>query len=699
MLKTLNRSFNTNKIHYQNNIAQIAINKVKKIIPKISQSELIALKTGDISIDRDIFKGKFHLPIINYKPNKFDNNILDKLLNMYSKNFSYPNNYIDGLNYIRNNKFLSFIINEKYGGTQLSIKEQSSILTKISSANPALGVCVMVPNSLGPAELLQKYGTNEQKKYYLPKLANGNLIPCFGLTGPHNGSDAIGTIDKGILKLNSKTNELYIDITLNKRYITLAPIADLIGIAFNLEDPNNYIQNSEGICVALLLKDHPGLKQNTYHNPLNVGFPNGTLKGNIRISLDDIIGGNKQLGNGWQMLMECLSEGRAISLPACANASSKVSTFGIYHYINNRKQFNIPLIKMEAIQNKFLNMLYNTTIINSSIAMTNNILDNGIKSGVISAIMKYNTTERGRIVINEAMDIYAGSGICLGDNNFLEQFYKSIPIGITVEGSNTLTRNLIIFGQGLNKSHPYIEGILNSILNNDITLFKQNFINIINHSIKSYFKTFKTISNLSYDKKYYNNLKYNSTNDFIKDDFNIINKNIITLQQFKNIQHQLNIFATLSNILALKGGKLKREQNISGLMADFFCNIYSIKSIIWYEKYNAISNKLTHYCINRLINDNTILINKIIDFEGLRLFFPHINKITYNYDKKLINELLQELNVSNNILNNLKENIYMNKQLQDLQLLSKLKNNTLTDNNDTYNKLYNKVINVGEFNI
>ena len=260
----------------------------------------------------------------------------------------------------------------------------------------------------------------------------------------------------------------------------------MLGVAFNLEDPDNLL-GKEGITLALLNRDHPGLIQNTHHNPLDAGFPNGTIKGEFYVDLDDIIGGEDNIGQGWKMLMECLAAGRGICLPATANASSKVSTVGIFNYMKVREQFKIPLYKMEAIQQKFLNMIYNTWIIQSSVSLTNDILDSGNSPAVISAIMKQQCTERGRIVLNEAMDIHGGGAICKGYSNFLDKYYQGAPIGITVEGSNTLTRSLIIFGQGLNKSHPYIFPILESILNDDLVTFKQNMKNIINHSVKLYF--------------------------------------------------------------------------------------------------------------------------------------------------------------------------------------------------------------------
>ena len=251
-------------------------------------------------------------------------------------------------------------------------------------------------------------------------MANGEYIPCFGLTGPTNGSDATGTIDEGTVIYEDGKKKIKLNI--NKRYITLAPVSNLIGLAFNLKDPYDLLnKGNEGVTVALIESDEVGLIKNTYHNPLNVGFPNGTLKGSLEIEVDKIIGGEKNGRNGWKMLMECLAAGRGICLPATANASSKVATFGILNYAKHRTQFKMPLIKMEGVQDKFVNMIFNTWLIHSSIKLTNTILDNGKKPAVISAIMKQQTTDRGREVLNDAMDIHAGASICIGESNFLEK--------------------------------------------------------------------------------------------------------------------------------------------------------------------------------------------------------------------------------------------------------------------------------------
>ena len=637
---------------------------VKKLVPRISDTELIALKSGTTSLDRTILLGQNKLIKKINKPNIFSQQKVDDLCEDFTlsnnKNI-YPNNDNNyWINRIAKDKFFSFLIDEKYGGYKLSTNELSNILTKIASVDPALGVVTMVPNSLGPGELLTHYGTEKQKDFYLPKLASGEMIPCFGLTGPNNGSDATGNIDKGeIILIDNKPK---IKINVNKRYITLAPVANLMGIAFNLEDPNN-ILGKKGITLALLERNHPGLIQETHHNPLNAGFPNGTIKGEFIIDIEQVIGGEKNIGNGWKMLMECLSAGRGISLPATANASSKVASVGIINYIKLREQFKIPLSKMEAIQEKVNKIIFNTWIIQSSIELTNSILDSGESPAVISAIMKQQTTERGRIVLNEAMDIHAGSSICLGYSNFLEKFYRAAPIGITVEGSNTLTRSLIIFGQGLNKSHPFIYPILDNILNNNQKDFTENMKNIICHSLSLYFKSFN-LSNI---------------NKFSR----------------KNLQNQIIDFATLTNFVALKGGALKSEQMLSGTMADIFSNLYLALSVEFYHKNYNSSIILTEYIVDKLINENIILINTVIDNLGPEKYLiKHLKNIpannNFNTEKILFNEILN----NNNIIEEIEKNIYLkNNILEDMKKANEIKNK----NSDYFLSLKNKIINVGEY--
>tara|TARA_B100000963_G_scaffold124792_1_gene108842 strand:- start:250 stop:2199 length:1950 start_codon:yes stop_codon:yes gene_type:complete len=640
-------------------------NFVKAKIPKISPTELIALRSGNTSLDRSILMGKIEFPKKETFINKFPESKLNELLSSYDGTRVYPNNNSNyWIDYLAKNKYFSFLIDESYGGIKLNTNEMSNMLTKIASVDPALGVVTMVPNSLGPGELLIHYGTQEQKNKYLPGLADGTYIPCFGLTGPNNGSDATGTIDEGtVIKVNGKT---MIKIKINKRYITLAPVANLMGIAFNLKDPSGLLENKRsGISLALLERGHKGLIQDTHHNPLNAGFPNGTIKGEFIIELDQIIGGQEKIGEGWKMLMDCLSAGRGISLPATANASSKVATFGIINYAKVRSQFNMPLSKMEAIKEKINTMVFNTWIIQSSIDLTNDILDNGNSPAVLSAIMKQQTTERGRVVLNHGMDIQAGGAICLGYSNFLEKFYRAAPIGITVEGSNTLTRSLIIFGQGLNKSHPYIFPILESVLKNDESVFMQNFRAIFGHSLKLYFSTFNFTNLIPFTSKV--------------------------------LENQLIDFACLTNFVALKGGSLKREQMLSGAMADIFSNLYLALSVQYYHNNYKASIKLTDYIINKLLNENQNKINEVINNLGSeRILLKHLINPVYNISYEEENKIFEEIMNNPNIINEIKKNIYVeNNILADLERAGSGK---LDLNSEEYKSLKNRIINVDEFN-
>lgn len=654
-------------------------NKVKSIIPKISETEIIALKSGGVSIDREIFKGK-----INYKKlydiskiKKFTSdekkfiNSTDRLLELFGQENVYPNKKIyEKMDYLGKNGYLSMIIDKKYNGNRISISAQSKILSKISSYNPSLGVVTMVPNSLGPGELIQHYGTQNQKNFYLPLLSNGTFIPCFGLTGPNNGSDAVGKIDSGIVELVD--GKIKIKITLNKRYITLAPVSNLMGIAFNLTDPNNLLDSKKtGITVALIEKDHYPNLERTYHNPNNSGFPNGTIKGTICIEPLQVIGGEQNIGEGWKMLMECLAVGRGVSLPATANGSSKYITYGIMNYINLRQQFNMNIGNMEAVKEKFIDMYLNTWIIHCSVNFTNHILDSGLTPSVITAIMKQQTTERARTILNNGMDIYAGSAICVGENNFFTKFYNASPVGITVEGSNTLTRGLIIFGQGLNKSHAYIFPIFESIQNNDIKQFKNNFNLMLYEICSNYLSVINPLKILNFNTHIENRLDTS------------------TLK-----------FSVLANFIALLGGKIKSKQMLSGNMSDILSNIYLSYSILWYHNHNPNNgNKiLKDESIKYLLNEIDYKMNLIIDNYPIRsikyLLYPLKNKILYtNLENK--NDLYKFV-INNEELNNIiKEDIYYkNTVVEKMELIKNMKIDS-----DEYIKMYNSIISVNEYKL
>lgn len=654
---------------------------VKRIIPPISETELIALRSGGVNMDRDIFSGKVCMEFLKKKPKSIqlleDQKIrkLNSILKHVGSENIYPNpNIHQIMQMVGQNGYLGMIIDEKYNGSKMSITAQSTILSKISSYNPSLGVAVMVPNSLGPGELLQHYGTQKQKDEFLPKLANGEYIPCFGLTGPHNGSDATGEIDCGIVRKDNY-GSIYIDATINKRYITLAPISNLIGIAIDVKDPDKLLEKGkEGVTVFLLKNNFKGLRQETHHIPNYSGFPNGTLKGNLKILLQHVIGGPENVGNGWKMLMECLAVGRGVSLPATALATAKSVSYGTELYALHRKQFKMPIYKMEAIQEKMAEINYQTMVIDASVKYTNTILDEGSVPSVITAIMKQQTTERARIVLNHGMDIVAGSAICVGPNNFFTKLYLSAPVGITVEGSNTLTRGLIIFGQGLNKSHPHIFDIFTAIQNDNLEDFKKHFQKMTIHCIKCFQKAL--MPNFS-------------------------------TKPSKRLETLTWKYASLCNFVALFGGKIKGKQMISGDMADVLSAIYLANTVMWYHEH-YLTKELTFsrdYCIHRLCQEGEEKINKIIQNYNLEHPNGVINssmkmlvslqkyktiKHQTNNDKKKLNQELLESNIW-------KENILNDIYIHDT-LLEKLQNlNNMERDTKEYRELYNNIISVGEF--
>jgi acyl-CoA dehydrogenase len=644
-------------------------NVAKKLLPRISETEKIALQSGTVSLDRDIMSGfvdQKQFCSLHNDEHKYittnANDICEELQN---------NIIFDGkvnqkvLDILRIHKAFSYIIKKKYGGLELPVETQSRILVKLTSMNPALGVTVMVPNSLGPGELLQHYGTDYQKNKYLPKLSTGDYIPCFGLTGPQNGSDAGGLIDTGVLKeVNGKN---IIEVTLNKRYITLAPISNLVGIAIKVKDPDNLLlSGKEGITVALLEKEkYKSLDMSYYHNPLDVGFPNGTVKGTVQIDMEDIIGGPENIGHGWKMLMECLAAGRGVSLPASSLGACLASTYGITGYSNLRKQFNIPLQKMQGVQEKLCTIVYNTMLIDSSIRLTNALLDGGAKPSVISAIMKQQTTERGKDVIINAMDIHAGGAICKGPNNWISKYYNAGPIGITVEGSNTLTRSLIIFGQGLNKSHPHISNIVDAIEQDDLSRFNIHMKSMVNHTVKQFSKSFFN--------------RFTPTG---------------------NAQNQLLdntiLFSNITNIISLMGGSLKKEQVVSGLMADLFSQLYMGYSVLYSKKKYKLDDKMYEICLQKLNNEYRETFITLKEHIPLHLRIPITLSCKVPIKNKISTNDMEYM--SNIIWDNNKVKKYVEDQIYiQNNILGKIKCAMRQNDVDKKDALVNDIISVGEY--
>ncbi|MFI4919924.1 MAG: acyl-CoA dehydrogenase, partial [Legionellales bacterium] len=472
-------------------LSKAILRSVRRLMPSMSDTERVALEAGTVGWDAELFSGSPDFETLHSNQGVeltddeqvFLNGPVNELCRMLD-DWDITHHHTDlpetVWKYIKENGFLGMIIPKEYGGLELSATAQTMALVKLYGRSVTAATTVAVPNSLGPAELLLKYGTDAQKNYYLPRLACGLDIPCFALTGPNAGSDAASIPDTGIVCYEKQHGENVLGIRLSwdKRYITLCPVATVIGLAFRLFDPENLLGKGEdiGITCALIPAQTPGVKKGRRHFPLNTGFLNGPTQGqDVFISIDCLIGGADMAGHGWRMLMECLSVGRAISLPSSAVGAIQSAALASGAYARVRKQFNTSIGKFEGIEEPLARIAGNAYMTDAALMMTVAAIDQGEKPSVAGAILKYHTTERARQVGQDAMDIHGGKGICLGPHNYLGRSYQASPISITVEGANILTRNLIIFGQGAIRCHPYVYREMKSIANNDISAFDSAF--------------------------------------------------------------------------------------------------------------------------------------------------------------------------------------------------------------------------------
>jgi acyl-CoA dehydrogenase len=443
----------------------------RSVTPTMSQTEAEAINAGTVWWDGELFSGNpnwsrllaFPKPELTAEEQTFLDNTTEELCRLANDWETYATNDLSPQvwQYIREHGFLGMIIPKEYGGKGFSAYAHSQVVAKLATRCSAATVTVMVPNSLGPAELLLNYGTAEQKDHYLPRLAKGLEIPCFALTNPQAGSDAASIPDVGIVCKGIWDGREIIGmrVTWEKRYITLGPVATLLGLAFRLLDPDRLLGDVQdvGITCALIPADHPGVRIGRRHLPLNAVFHNGPNSGkDVFMPLDWIIGGPKMAGQGWRMLMECLAAGRSISLPSSNVGMAKLAVRATGAYARVRTQFKTPIGKFEGIEEALARMGGYLYLIDAARTMTAGAIDLGERPSVISGIVKYHITERVRKIVNDAMDIQGGKGICLGPSNFMGRAYQQIPIMITVEGANILTRSLIIFGQGAIRCHPFV---------------------------------------------------------------------------------------------------------------------------------------------------------------------------------------------------------------------------------------------------
>jgi acyl-CoA dehydrogenase len=592
-----------------------------QFVPKISETERTALEAGVVWVEKDLFSGRPDFkrilnepyPQLTAEEKAFMEGPVEKLCQMIDpwkihKNREIPKEVWD---YIKKEKFLGMIIPKEYGGLGFSALAHSEVIMKISSRSLAGAISVMVPNSLGPAELLIHYGTDEQKKRLLPRLANGDEIPCFGLTEPLAGSDAGSITSTGVL-FRGQDGKLYIRLNWNKRWITLAAISTLIGLAFRLRDPDNLLGKGDdlGITCALIPSNTPGVVLGRRHDPLTVPFYNCPTQGkDVVVPVDAVVGGVDGCGKGWGMLMECLAAGRGISLPAQATGGAKmVSRVCSAHGIV-RRQFGVSIGRFEGIEEPMARIGAATYALEAMRRFTLGALDQGIKPPVITALQKYHSTEMGRRVINDGMDIMGGAGISLGPRNMLGEIYIATPIGITVEGANIMTRTLIIFGQGALRAHPYAFAEVKAVEANDARAFDKAFWGHIGHIVRNTCRSILLSLTRGYiatapaahrkTKHYYRRLKWASAS-----------------------------FAIMADIaMGALGGSLKLREKITGRFADILSYMYMASAVL--RRFEAEGRKeedlpFVHYNLKLFLAEIQKAFDGIFDnlkVPGLRWFF------------------------------------------------------------------------------
>jgi acyl-CoA dehydrogenase len=570
-------------------------------MPAISETEREALEAGTVGWDAELFSGTpdwaklRRVAPITLTPE--ERAFLDgpttelcRRLNDWKIRHELHDVPDDIWRFVCDNGFLGMLISKQHGGLGFSAQAQSLVLGKISSRSPDGVTIVMVPNSLGPGELIEKYGTAEQKSHFLPRLARGEEIPCFALTGPFSGSDAASMRDIGVVTRTTYQGREVLGIRLNwdKRYITLAPKATLLGLAFRLFDPDNHLDRGEdiGITLALIPTDHPGVEIGRRHLPAGAAFPNGPTRGrDVFIPMEWVIGGQERTGQGWRMLMSCLAAGRSISLPATSAAAAKSMLRNSTAYARIRKQFNLPIGFMEGVEEPLARMIESAYEIEAARAVTASMVSAGEKPAVISALLKYVSTERMRQCVNDALDIHGGKGICDGPSNYIQGAYQMVPVGITVEGANILTRTLITFAQGALRSHPYlfteIEALQDPHSERGIDRFARTFDDHVAF----------TLSNAA--GAFFHNVTFGL---FASAPPNAGD----ATRWWRQLARASRSFALTADLtVALLGGGLKMRQKITGRMADALAELYLLSTVLKrYEDDGRPKDdlKLVEYC-------------------------------------------------------------------------------------------------------
>ncbi len=549
----------------------------RKVMPPMSRTEKEAIDAGTTWWEGDLFQGKpdwqklhnYPKPQLTQEEQTFIDGPVEEACRM-ANDFQITHELADLppalWAFLKEHRFFAMIIKKEYGGLEFSAYTQAMVLQKLAGVSGILAITVGVPNSLGPGELLQHYGTEDQKNHYLPRLARGQEIPCFALTSPEAGSDAGAIPDTGVVCMGDWQGKqvLGMRLTWNKRYITLAPIATVLGLAFKLSDPEGLLgdQKDLGITCALIPTTTPGVEIGTRHFPLNVPFQNGPTRGkDIFVPIDFIIGGPQMAGQGWRMLVECLSVGRGITLPSNSTGGVKTVAMatGAYAYI--RRQFKIAIGKMEGIEEPLARIAGNAYVMDAAASLITYGIMLGEKPAVLSAIVKYHCTHRGQRSVIDAMDIAGGKGIMLGESNFLARTYQGAPIAITVEGANILTRTMMIFGQGAIRCHPYVLEEMAAAQNNDVDAFDNLLFKHIGHVGSNKMRSLwlgitggRTSATPTKDAtaRYY--------------------------QQINRLSANLALLSDIS--MAVLGGSLKRRERISARLGDVLSQLYLATAVL-----------------------------------------------------------------------------------------------------------------------
>ena len=554
----------------------------RRLLPSMSDTEREALEAGTVWWDGELFTGRpdwskllsAKAPRLSTEEQAFVDGPCEELCRMVDdwdithRRADMPPQVWE---FLKKKGFFAMIIPKRYGGLEFSAYAHSCVLVKLASRSATVSSTVAVPNSLGPAELLLHYGTEEQKNHYLPRLARGEDIPCFALTAPRAGSDAASIPDTGIVCRGVYDGKEVLGLRLNfaKRYITLAPVATVVGLAFKLYDPDKLLGGDKteyGITCALIPRATSGITIGRRHFPLNVPFQNGPVSGkDVFVPLDAIIGGPQMAGQGWRMLVEQLSVGRCISLPSSATGGAKAGTYASTAYARIRKQFNQPVGKFEGVEAALTRMAGATYIMDAARSVTAGAIDGGEKPSVPSAMLKYHCTELGRQVANDAMDVHGGKGICLGPKNYLGRGYQVVPVAITVEGANILTRSLMILGQGAIRCHPYVLREMNAAKDKDksrsLIEFDQALFGHIGYTLSNAARSFVMAATLA---------RFSAAPD-----------TGATQRYYQHVNKFSAQFAFATDMAMLTlGGYLKQKEHLSARLGDVLSSLYMASMVL-----------------------------------------------------------------------------------------------------------------------